>query len=318
MIFRVAFLLPLLLFPFALFSQNTNNALYFLITRDSVEFIGNIESENEFEINLRLRSRELITVNRGVILILEPVTEDNFMRGKYVRPNRFANRYIGTRSAIGLRRNECEIGTHYGMWYTFDYGLTDEYSVGFHSSVLLAPVMVNLQANYKVGTQLYVGLTGTGGWMSWIDKETYFGFGGAKLTTGSRNNNYTFGGGYFSVQLQNLNLPSLTGPSHFSLGEFGYFNVSATRRYMKNFYGLAEIWAMKNLYLRRSVMIFNLGMRINRKQHAAWTFYLATLTFQEIRSGEIRVVPIPSLSWVRRLERTTPANTGNSGPVGYR
>lgn len=280
-----------------LFSQNGNYKLYFIITKEGAEHIGELESETDLDVSLRLRSKELLVIPRTNIQLFEPVTEDNFLRGKYAAPNRFANRYIIGSSAISPGKNQVYFNSVYGLTWTIDYGINERYSAGLSSTILGIPLLLNGQANYKIGNQLYFGATATAGWLSWAADSIFFGYGGVRITKGSKSNNYTFGGGYFSL---GSSLPAPT-PSNVSLDDFAYLNFSGAKRYTRSIYGIAEVWVMKNLYLDWTIYMINPGFRITRKDRAAWTFYLTTIAFHEFRRRELHMVPIPTISWSRKF-----------------
>jgi len=280
-----------------LFSQNESNKFFFIITKDGAEHIGNVERETESDLTLRLRNKEIIVISKTNIQLFEPVTEDNLFRGKYIHPNRSANRYLLGSSAISPGKNQLHFNTIYAFAGTLDYGINDVYSIGISSTVVGVPVLLNAQANYKIGDQFYWGVTATGGWLSWGDPSIFFGYGGVRLTSGSRSNNYTIGGGYFSLK---ADLPT-PRPSAVSLGDFVYLNLSAVQRFRRKVSGLTEVWVMKNLYLKRSIYMANLGIKFRRRENAAWTFFASNIFLHEIRSGELNVIIIPGISWSRKL-----------------
>ncbi len=282
-----------------LYSQNETNKPYFIITKDGNEYIGNVEIETDIDVTLRLRNKERVVVPKDDIELFEPVTEDNFLRGKYVHPNRFASHYLLGSSAIGTGKDQLLFNTFYGTFWTLDYGITDNYSIGMSSDIIGMPLLLNGQANYKVGNQMYFGATATAGWMSWADPSVYFGYGGIKLTNGSRSNNYTISGGYFSLS-SSANLGT-SRPNNVSLGDFGYVNFSAMKRYTKNIYGSSEVWILKSLYLKQSLYMINLGMKVVRHNHSAWTFFISTAVLYESRRNNINILPIPCISWSRKF-----------------
>ncbi len=282
-----------------LFSQNEPNKLYFVITKDGNEHIGNLEGETDLDVTLRLRNQEIVVIQKTNIRLFEPVTEDNFLKGKYVAPNPFANRYLTGSSSIPPGKNRFLVNTTYALAYTLDYGINDVYSLGLSTTLVGVPVLLNGQANYKVGNQLYFGATATGGWLSWADPAIFFGYGGVRLTSGSRNNNYTIGGGFFSVDINPGRNNTFIG--NVSLGDFGYINFSAMKRYTKKLSGHAEVWVLKNLYLKRSVYMINVGSKIQRRERSAWSFFVSTLAFYEFRTNDLQVIPIPCIAWCRNF-----------------
>ena len=288
-----------------LFSQNDQNKLFFVITKDGTENIGNILSENETSVTLRSKNQEIIFIPKTDIKLFEPVTEDNFYKGKYIHPNLFANRYIIGSSAIGPGKNKLFFKSIYGLAETLDYGITDEYSAGLSTSIVGVPVLLNGQANYKITDGLYLGGTATGGWLGWAGDSVFFGYGGIRLTKGTRSNNYTIGGGYFS--LSNSIVPARR-PSYVSLGDFGYLNFSSAIRFTRRISGLSEIWIMKNIYFKRSIYAVNLGIKIQRRvrkdsfgEKSAWTFFVSTIAFQEPRQNDLTIKAIPCVSWSKKI-----------------
>ena len=281
------------------FSQNDQNKLFFVITKDGTENIGNVLSENETSVTLRSKNQEIIVIPKTDIKLFEPVTEDNFYKGKYIHPNLFANRYIIGSSAIGPGKNKFFFKSVYGLAETLDYGITDEYSVGLSTSIVGVPVLLNGQANYKITDGLYLGGTATGGWLSWAGDSVFFGYGGIRLTKGTRSNNYTIGGGYFS--LSNSILPPRRRPSYVSLGDFGYLNFSSAIRFTRRISGLSEIWIMKNFYFKRSIYAVNLGIKIQKREKSAWTFFVSTIAFQEPRKNKLTIKAIPCVSWSKKI-----------------
>jgi hypothetical protein len=300
MLIRSFIFILLFSIPFSfLFAQNENNKFFFIITKDGIEYIGNVEVETDIDITLRLHNKEIVVVPKTNVKIYEPVTEDNFLRGKYVHPNRFANRYLLGTSVIPPGKNQFCFSTIYGSAWNLDYGINDIYSVGMSSTIVGTPVMLNAQGNYKIGDQFYFGATATAGWMSWVDPTVFFGYGGIKLTNGSRSNNYTISGGYFSLS-SSANLGT-SMPNNVSLGDFGYVNFSGMKRYTKNIYGNSEVWIFKSLYLRQSVYLINVGMKVIRHEKAAWSFFISTLVFHQLRNNKIQVIPIPGIAWSRKF-----------------
>lgn len=298
MMFRLFIFIVILFSPLSfLVAQNESNKLFFIVTILREEYIGSIEAQTEKNITLRLINKETIVIDRSDIKLFQPVTEDNFLRGRYAYPNRHASRYLVGSSAIPLGRKHVSYTSYYAFAWTLNYGITDNYSVGLSSTLWGTPVMLNAQANYKIGEQLYLGATATGGWFSWIDPKIFFGYGGLRLTTGPKNNNYTFGGGIFSLKAD-LNI---RGPGNVSLGDFGYVNFASMKRYTRRIYGVSEVWILKNLYLKRSIYAVNLGAKIIRKERSAWTFFVSTVAFHELRSGDLQIRFVPCGSWSIRL-----------------
>ena len=295
-LFSLFFFFPLTL----LFSQNDQNKLFFVITKDGTQNIGNVLNETDSQITLRVNNQDILMIPKADIKLYELVTEDNFFRGKYIPPNRFANRYLLGSSATGPGKNKLLLNSVYGLAETLDYGITDQYSVGLSTSIVGAPLLLNAQANYKIGNGLYLGATATGGWLSWAADSIFWGYGGIRLTKGTRSNNYTIGGGYFSINT-NIRAPRRT-LRNVPFGDFGYFNVSVTGRYTRRISGLGEVWVLKNISLGRSIIYMaNLGIRYFRRERSAWTFYASTIATTNLRRGTIHVNVIPCISWSRRL-----------------
>lgn len=279
------------------YGQTDNRSLYFVITKDGEEYIGNVVSENETSVTLRLRNQELKEFNKENVKLTQAVTEDNFFKGKYIKPDPLAHRYIYGSSAISPERNKFYCYSYFLSTASIEYGISDKYAVTLNTSIVGIPVLLNFQANYKLGDRFYLGGTFTAGWLSYIDPEVFFGYGGLRLTRGTKSNNYTFGGGYVSLPFGNV----FNSPSNLNLGEFGYLNFSTSRRYTRKITGQAELWVVKNFVLGRSAYQLNFGPRILRRERSAWTIFLCTTAIQEFRGSEWLAFPFLNIKWSRIL-----------------
>lgn len=280
-------------------SQTELGKPHFIITKDGKEILGVIEKETDIDILVVTKGKEEILIQKSNIKILEPVHADNFHKGKYVRQNPIPNLYYFTTSAIPLDKKTSNLSASYGA-FSFDYGLSKNISLGIRSTAAGAPLWMNMQLNSKIGDQLYLGASGNICWASWIEPQFIFGWGGAKLTSGSKNNNSTLGAGFLKL---NFDFP--TPPlSLFSLSDFVYVNISKMKRITRKIAFTGEVYSLKNLYLKQYFFMANLGIKTMKREKSSWSFFISNIVFFEFRSGDIHYVPIPAIAWSRKFGKS--------------
>lgn len=275
-------------------SQTELGKLHFIITNDGKEILGVIEKETDTDILVVTKTKEEILIQKSDIKTIEQVHADNFHRGKYVRANSVPNMYYFTTSAIPLDKKTSTL-TAYANAFSFDYGLTKNISLGIRSTVVGIPVIMNVQVNSEIGNQLYLGVSGNACWLSWADPKLIFGWGGAKLTSGSKNNNSTLGAGFLKIDLDFRNP---------RLDDFAYVNVSSMKRITKKMAFSWEVYSLKNLYLRQYVFMANLGIKTMKREKSSWSFFLINIIYFEFRSGDMQYIPIPVASWSKKFGKS--------------
>ena len=290
------FILSLLfgLYSISSFSQTALGKLHFIITNDGKEILGVIEKDTDIDILVVTKTKEEILIQKSNIKTLEQVHADNFHKGKYVRANPIPNMYYFTTSAIPLDKKTANLTT-YASAFSFDYGLTKNISLGIRSTIVGVPVVMNMQVNSEIGNQLYLGVSGNACWLSWAEPKLFFGWGGVKLTRGSKNNNSTLGAGFLKIDLDFPNP---------RLDDFAYVNVSSMKRMTRKMAFAWEVYSLKNLYLQEYVFMANLGVKTMKREKSSWSFFLSNIIYFEFRSGDPRYIPIPIAAWSTKFGKS--------------
>jgi len=275
---------------------------YIIITNDGGEFIGAIENINDREVTIVTKDKGRVIIPKYTIKKMEPVTEDNYKSGKYLNENSFLNRYFLTNNALPMIKGEMFVNTIYYTAASVDYNISDKFSVGLFTTLYGIPLIVNSKASFKIGRRLYFGPELHAGWV-WASPKSFFTYGTMKITQGTSNNNFTFSGGYFFG-----NFDDLFWNSNFA--NYYFVNGSLAKRLNSRLAFIAEVWGFGNMNNNRMFpgALTVVGFKTLKKEKSSWTFSLVTLIFQERYTSyynqtqtKTYIIPFPFIGWAIKI-----------------
>ncbi len=178
------------------------NKQYIITRHDEVEYIGEILSDNGYEILINTKELGLIYIPKLEIRSIIEITDKKSIIFDDYRPEGpFTTRYSFTTNALPIKKGE-----NYGMLNIYGpelhLALTDKFNMGIMATWAASPLVlamkysfkaqiskVNFSAGSLLGTTGYInGFKGYGG-LHWLN-----------VTFGNRKNNLTFSGGYAYLQ----------------------------------------------------------------------------------------------------------------------
>ena len=219
------------------YAQETqDSALWRIVTIDDNEFLGSLIRQNNKEVHLSTEKFGILTIQRRDIKSMRKITEAKLVQGELWLENPQSTRYFIGPNAYSLRKNE---GLYQNAWIffnQFNYGITDNISMGFGFVPLFlfggAPTPIWVTPKFSVpivkdkfnvgGSALIGGILGgedvsTGG---------AFGYLLGTATIGSRDNNLSVGLGYGFAGGEFADIPAIsisgmarTGKRAYIMGE---------------------------------------------------------------------------------------------------
>ena len=196
-----------LTFTFVSFSQEVkldikDTTWYALTTHDGVEYIGQIIERNEREIYIKKQNGEGLYIPSYIIKSVEAISVERFKEGEYLASNLHASRYFYTPSAFPIKKGDGYIQTIFGGVWQFQYGITDNFSLGIGTPIIGAPIWITPKYSFKLSDKFHAAIgtqLGSVGWLAggW---ETLFGVGYGLVTYGNEHQNISLGAGYLGVR----------------------------------------------------------------------------------------------------------------------
>jgi len=202
-LFKVGLALVLFFAVFSCFSQEKSAPKIFrLETRDGNGYNGEVLSSDSVKVRFKSDKLGEITVLRSEVKSLEPLDAKQLKDGNYWFENPQSTRYFFSPNGYGLKQGE---GYYQNIWVLMNsvaVGLTDHISIGagmiplFLFAGSATPVWVTAKVSIPVVKDKFnLGagfLTGT----ALGEPDTGFGIFYGLATIGSKDKNFTVGGGY--------------------------------------------------------------------------------------------------------------------------
>jgi hypothetical protein len=179
---------------------------------------------------------------------VKEVSSDRIKNGKYWFPNPHASRYIFAPSALSLKKDEHYFQSIYGLYNSYNYGVTDHFTVGAGTEIISvingnAPILVVTPkfGGYKVADMWHLGAGAIAAYS--FEAQEILGVGYGVATYGDEDSNITIGAGLgLSPDAYTLPVATLSGMTRLS----------------KNIGLITENWL---LYNEEAVFLFSYGVR---------------------------------------------------------
>ncbi len=206
---------------------------YIFEFRDGTTIIGTFIKAESGNIYINDLEGEEVYIPKVMIAQTHEVTSDNLKDGEYWFPNLHDSRYFFSPSAFGLEKGEGYYSHSYWLLWQAQWGITDEFSIGGGTTPWGIPSSVNAKFSFNVTKSLHYAF-------GWFYVGNLFGLYGIEsdalvnmpylvLTSGNKNNNFTFGAGY--------NITPNLNPSQRTV-----VNVGGTFRTNRRFAFVFEGW----------------------------------------------------------------------------
>jgi len=255
----------------------SKDSLYLVTTHSGSSFYGKIIERRQNEIILQTKDIGTITIPIRNIRSLEPIKPSSEKRGEYWFPNPNSSRYLFGPSAINLKRKEGYYQNVYLLVNTFNFGITDHFTlgagfelmsltVGHPIWLLQSKLATPLTENFHIGCGFFAGV---------IPDEGDFGILYGVVTYGNEEHNLSLGLGYGFVEDE--------------LSDNPIISLSGMTRLTKGIALVTENWFVNNY------KIFSYGMRFMGKKI---TVDFAFLNNHEIFESQKIPIGIPYIDFV--------------------
>ena len=281
------------------FSQTVGEK-YIWEFRDGTIIHGSFVKSESGNIYITDDKGEEVYIPKVMIAQRHIATEENYKNGEYFFPNLHDTRYFFSPSAFGLEKGEGYYNNAYYMMWQFQYGITDNISLGGGSTLWGFPATINLKysdnisdnLNYSFG-YFYVGdlfNTINNGEVNLLSMPY------ALITKGSKEKNISLGLSYNFAKPFNDNFNYESGFRSQRL----VLNVGAISRLSRRYAFVFEGWFMnpENLFFMGGpgIRYFSKVKRITASNGAG----AKTVDFQIFimaNDGDNVVLPMIGRSW---------------------
>lgn len=177
---------------------------YYLVTLvDNTSIFGVFRERNDDQIFFQTNYYSTLIANVNDIKYVRKVSEDNVYNGKYIPPNNHFNKYFFGQTAFIIPKYSLNLST-YSFFTSVEYGISDHVSIAGGLTLLSA---LNLEAfsqfraispkigGFKISENVTAGAHS---FYAIFDDQTHR-MASSIWTLGNRNENLTFGLGYFSI-----------------------------------------------------------------------------------------------------------------------
>lgn len=226
---KLMLLIFFLLMTFNSFSQAGQDSVsYYIETVDGNTFTGMLVAEDDQKVVLKTQVLGEITVLKTNIKKMELINPMKMKEGQYWFDNPQATRYFYSPNGYGLKAGE---GYYQNIWVLFNsfaVGVTDNISIGAGMIPLFffgesTPMWITPKFSIPVKSDKFN--FGGGALIGTVLGEENAGFGilYGLVTSGSKDNNVTFGMGYGYAGGDWAKSPMLNFNGMFRIGARGYF-----------------------------------------------------------------------------------------------
>ena len=266
-------------------TENSSAKIYVITTQNGGIFIGSIISENSKEVLIKTKNLGEVSIPKYEIKERKELKAgDLTASGELKTTPIFATRYFLTTNGIPLDKKDGYYQLNlFGP--EFHYGVSDNFSVGAMTSWMGIPIIGNAKYSFKIQENIHFGvgtLLGTGSWASpGFVMALPFG----SLTIGNKRSNINFSGGYGTA------------------GTAGYFSgtalisVSGMKQLSNKISFVFDSFIVPEVDYAGTIALVVPGLRFHTGENKAFQFGLAGI----VVDGEVAPLPIPMLTWFRKL-----------------
>jgi hypothetical protein len=265
-------------------SSVKDTSTYIILTNDGGEFIGKIESDDGRELKLMTIIKGVVIVPKYAIKSMTKANQDNLRGGEYFFENPHASRYFYTPTGYGIQKGTGYVQTIWGLYYQLQYGVTDNFSIGVSTSIFGTPITLTPKYSFEINPKLHLAIgaqVGTETYTAVLGEPVLLGIGYASLTTGSKEDNVTFGLGYAGATFDG---DAYGGPA---------VSIAGVTRLAKKLSLMGEFWILPS----EGIAFGGPGLRIMRKKENILDVGFWVFGFE----GEFVPLPIPFVSFTWAL-----------------
>lgn len=256
--------------------------------QDGSVYFGFIEKQTDSLLYVKSGSGVLIHVPKKQVASINfldgHVTTDSTGNLTIHIPSISHKYYVFSSNAFLFKAKEVYGSSVDFAFYNINYSITRNVSLGVSTSVVFAPIFLQLKTNFEIAHKLFLGFDGTYGTGSWASPKSYGGGALAKITYGDNKFNFTVSGGYgdidYYVQARPGRRGGRSGVSHYENLNSAIVGAAFSYGISKKFYFVTEFVAAPNIYIagvtnpRSSTQlgIYSLSpaIRTNLKHNISW------------------------------------------------
>jgi len=270
----------------ASFIKETGSEMYHIVLHNGNELNGQLIERRASDIRVKTNNIGEVTIPNSEIKRMEPIKQDQVKGGKYWFDNPNATRYLFAPSAINLNKGEAYYQNTYIIGNSINYGVTDNISIG---GIVILPLIALITP--KIGFEVVKNFHLGGGIIAGILPESNFtGIVYGVATLGSKENNFTLGGGYGFVNEEFTKSPIITLNG---MARVGRKVALVTENWVYPYYD--EVYLSDGTFDKEltTFYIISYGVRIMRERV---TFDIALLNNSDI--SEFVFLGIPYIDFV--------------------
>ena len=232
---------------------------YIFEFRDGTTIIGNYLYSKDGNIWIKDILNDEVYLPKVMVAQIHEANENNIVDGEYWFPNLHDTRYFFSPSAYGLVEGEGYYGHSYWLLWQMQYGVSDDLSVGFGTTLIGLPTSLNV----KYCQEIKKNLNAAFGYF-WVgdlfnvtrgDENSFINLPYTVLTTGSKEKNLSIGFGYNLQEISNGDIDAIDRIA---------FNVGGVTRTSRRFSLVFEAWLL-NIGSDEPVALGGPGVRYYRK-----------------------------------------------------
>jgi hypothetical protein len=182
-----------------------------LINNNTVQ--GELVSDDGREIGIKTSDRGLIFIPKYEIKSMTLAEALPEISNNRVFPNPHPGRYFYSPSGISMKQGDAYYQAIYYLVFQAQYAITDHWSVGATTSIILSPILLNFKYTHDIGTQdkLHFVTGMQGGSISAWNSDNSLGVAYAGLTFGNAEHNLTLNGGALYTKYLDYQYDPATG-----------------------------------------------------------------------------------------------------------
>ncbi len=187
------------------FAQTTDSTI--TNTEQPVEYVielinnniiqGVVVSDDGREIGIKTTDRGLVFIPKYEIKTMTLAADLPVILGNKVYSNPHPGRYFYSPSGLSMKQGDAYVQAIYYVVYQAQYAITDHWSIGATTSIILSPILLNFKYTHELGTKenlhFVTGLQG--GTISPWNSDDLLGVAYAGLTFGNPEHNLTLNAG---------------------------------------------------------------------------------------------------------------------------
>ena len=232
---------------------------YIFEFRDGTTIIGTYLYSKEGNIWIKDILNDEVYLPKVMVAQIHEANENNIVNDEYWFPNLHDTRYFFSPSAYGLEEGEGYYGHSYWLLWQMQYGISDDISVGFGTTLIGLPTSLNVKYCQEIKKNLNAAL----GYF-WVgdlfnvtagDENSFVNLPYTVLTTGSKEKNLSIGFGYNLQEISNGDIDAIDRIA---------LNVGGVTRTSRRFSLVFEAWLL-NIGSDEPIVLGGPGVRYYRK-----------------------------------------------------